>query len=134
MRIKMPPISAAKGCKAIFICMAWSPATFTRWFNSINSIDVATANGVVHRLHSHRGDAAVNDADCRRGGVGEIDNAPLGVRTAVVDFNLDGFAVLDVGHLGFGAQEQSFMRGSHLGFIEDFAGGGFFATETRAVP
>ena len=88
----------------------------------------------LERADAHRGDTAVAEAQLRRGGLGQVDDALAHEGAAIVDRHFDFPTGILVSHLDLGAKGQRSMRGSHGIFIEDLTRGSGFAVKARTVP
>jgi hypothetical protein len=88
-------------------------------------------------LRYHEADprsTSILHADLFRSRLGQIQDASADVWSAIVDLDLDGLAVLQIGHHRFGAERQILVCGGQLILVEPLATGRFPAVETRTVP
>ena len=80
-----------------------------------------------------RGSRAVNTKQIGAT-TGDVENAVLGKRAAIVDTQLDAAAVVEVGDANDAGQRQGSMRCGQVVHVVGFAVGGRLAMESGAVP
>src|SRR6185312_16108048 len=85
---------------------------------------------VGQHLDAHQRQTFLLHAELLRRLCRQVEHASRYVRTPVIHLHLDGFAVLEVGHLDLGIERQRAMRRGELMRIEALAAGG----ETPLVP
>jgi hypothetical protein len=74
------------------------------------------------------------DSEALRGSVGQVDQAVIDERPAIVDLDDDGATVVEIDDLGVGRQWQGLVRGGHREHVIGLAAGGAAAVKLGAVP
>lgn len=97
----------------------WRDAKFALWLG--NDFQFALEN------------AAGKGGEFGEGGGAEVDDGAVDVGAAVVDADVDGFAVGEVGDADYGVERKGFVGGGEVGGGEGFAVGGALAIKTAAV-
>ena len=102
------------------------------------------ANGLDHRTGQMRADLqqaqpnvrGPGGADAERvgSGLGQVDDAPLNVRAAIVHFDDDGSSRVEVGHFDLRPEGQGFVSGGQSGGVEGVAARGEVSLEAGPVP
>ena len=85
-------------------------------------------------LYIHLGKTGLGDLQLLGGGVGEVDDAPLGEDTPIIDSHYDRFPGVEINHAHDAAKRQGGVAGRHGVHVELLTTGRAMAVEYRAVP